>query len=178
MLGESAKAPSSAAKPSEKRAQQLKYPIYNGRPDDLRGPPIVIYHPAFAKLKDDLDNPEQIQVSTEELRCTHQLFETSTAFYNSEQGLIEATRDPWQKLLGMVIRRVASEGGTTVTDGSVTVDLPLYERALICNFEWKQDLGSIGDPGFQGGCSYRKIVVSPAVRFFPHQFHEENQQLS
>lgn len=34
------------------KSQQEKYPVYNGRPANRRGPPIAIYHTAFAQLKD------------------------------------------------------------------------------------------------------------------------------
>ncbi|KAL5514584.1 hypothetical protein ACEPAG_1900 [Sanghuangporus baumii] len=162
-LGLKALAPSTAAKTSEMRSQQSKFPIYNGRPDDLRGPPIAIYHEAFARMKDDLDHPEGIEVTAEELRWTHELFEESTKFYRSEGALVDGTRGLWEKLLGVVIRKLASEGGETIADGGATVDCfssgGSCERALICDFEWKQDLGSSGDAGFQGGCSFRKFIV-------------------
>ena len=34
------------------KSQQEKYPVYNGQPANRRGPPIAIYHTAFAQLKD------------------------------------------------------------------------------------------------------------------------------
>ncbi|KAL5513844.1 hypothetical protein ACEPAG_2605 [Sanghuangporus baumii] len=159
-FGSRAFAPPSAAKTSEMRSQQSKIPIYNGRPGDLCGPHIAIYHEAFARMKDDLDHPEGIEVTAEELKWTHQLFEGSMKFYRSEG--VDGTRDLWEKLLGVVIRKLVSEGGETIANGGATVDCFVSgascERALICDFEWKQDLRNPGDVGFRGGCSYQKIV--------------------
>ena len=38
------------------RSQQEQYLVYNGRPANRRGPPLAIYHTAFAQLKDALQD--------------------------------------------------------------------------------------------------------------------------
>ncbi|KAH8977312.1 hypothetical protein EDB92DRAFT_1918082 [Lactarius akahatsu] len=47
------------------KAEQAKHPIYNGRPAGRRGPPVTIYHKAFAELKDALRD----LTKTEAERC-------------------------------------------------------------------------------------------------------------
>lgn len=41
------------------------------------------------------------------------------------------------------------------------------EPAVVAYFEWKNELGSSGDPGIQVGLTYRKRVVQGVVRLIP-----------
>lgn len=156
-------APSRAALPSEIGTQQEKHPIYNGRPGNLFGPPIAIYHEVFAKLKDDLANADAIQVDECELRTTQALFTASAAFYDNEKDRVKKTKELWQTLLRASINSVVLDGNISITDGAVTCEIGIGLNALLSILEWKKEIGSHGDPAYQGACSYRKFVSQDKV---------------
>lgn len=165
-LATSALAPSIAALPNEMRKAQAGQPLYNGRPDNLRGPPIAIYHKVFAELREDLANLNAIHVSADELKTTHELFALSAAFYGLEKERVKETKSQWERLLGETISAHELDDGSARADGSVMVEVELGLRALLAVFEWKLELGSVGDAGYQGACTFRKFVSQNTVRFF------------
>ncbi|KAL5522069.1 hypothetical protein ACEPAF_1925 [Sanghuangporus sanghuang] len=146
-----------AALPDRLSSEQSKYPIYNGRSDSCRGPPITIYNKAFAELKDALEDVSHIEVTAQELKAAHMLLTMSIKFYYHEGHRMEQTDLELEKLLGYSITNTAPGDGLVRTD--------LHEqRVILACLRWKNELGSEGDAGYHAACSYREYVTDSEVR--------------
>jgi hypothetical protein len=68
-------------------SQQEKYPVYNGRPANRKGPPLAIYHVAFAQLIDALQDLDKVVDPQEMKRVddTAKLFLASTQIYTTDE---------------------------------------------------------------------------------------------
>lgn len=166
-LPHDAAAPLGATDPNMMSSEQEKNPIYNGCPISRRGPPIAIYHEAFARLKDDLDHPDTIQVTAAELRMTHALFLASTEFYENDEDWIMKTRGFWESLLGLRIRRIILDEGTTF---GAAVNPKVGVSALLCSIEWKGEFGSTGDAGYKASSAFCKFAAQSMVYFSDYPF--------
>jgi hypothetical protein len=101
---DAAAAPSSVSNdPALFKSQQEKYPVYNGRPANRRGPPIAIYHTAFAPIKDALQDLNKVVDPLEVRRVddTAKLFLASTKIYKTENDRTENIYPYLCNLLGI-----------------------------------------------------------------------------
>ncbi|KAL5480411.1 hypothetical protein ACEPAI_1681 [Sanghuangporus weigelae] len=141
-----------AALPDRLPSEQSKYPIYNGRSDSCRGPPITIYNKAFAELKDALEDVSNIGVTAQELKAAHMFLTMSIKFYHYEGDRMEQTDLELEKLLGYSI--------TNAAPGDSLVKAYLHEqRVILACLGWRNELGSEGDAGYHAACSYRQYVT-------------------
>jgi hypothetical protein len=159
------------------KEEQVKHPIYNGRPIELHGPPVEIYDETLAKLKHDLsDLSNAPKPSTDYIVQTANLFHASAPIYNSEPLRTKAVYGLLRWLLGADIRLSvkASEDKsnrlTTEGDGAIceTLEDVSYGKktAVVAYLELKNELGLRGDAGLQAALSLRKHVSQKNVRLF------------
>ncbi|KAL5514057.1 hypothetical protein ACEPAG_2818 [Sanghuangporus baumii] len=145
-----------AALPDRLPSEQSKYPIYNGRSDSCRGPPLTIYNKVFAELKDALEDVSNIEVTAQELKAAHMLLTMSVKFYCNEGHRMEQTDLELEKLLGYSI--------TNTAPGDGLVKTYLHEqRVILACLRWRNELGSEGDAGYHAACSYRQYVTDSEV---------------
>ncbi|KAL5480409.1 hypothetical protein ACEPAI_1679 [Sanghuangporus weigelae] len=159
-LVKDASSPSTAADPANIQSQQSNFPIYNGRPDKFRGPPITIYNEAFARLKDDIDNLGDIIPTSTELEITFDLFKEAVKFYSVEP---ERTKVMFKLLEQFFDCPIRKEIRTLNSIGDGVIETETNANgwfAAIAWFELKNEIGSKGDAQYQAVCTYRKHVAS------------------
>ncbi|KAF8718442.1 hypothetical protein AX14_011836 [Amanita brunnescens Koide BX004] len=136
-----APAPSSVSKIS--KGEQDEHPIYNGRPAGRRGPPVTIYHAAFAELRDTLRDPYSVQDKNENrVEDTAKLFLVATEIYETEEERCRAVIPHLKNVLGFTLAK-----SLKTKDG------------VICYIEFKNELGISGDGGVQAALALRKHLV-------------------
>jgi hypothetical protein len=156
------------------KSEQEKHPIYNGRPDNRRGPPIAIYHTAFAQLKDSLQNLDKVVDPQESKRVedTAKLALASTQIYRTEKERTSNVFPYISSLLGIKLR----ENVPTTADGmkkaesdglveQVLDDKTFGENVAIAgHVEAKNELGVAGQCGVQNALGLRKFLANDKVR--------------
>jgi hypothetical protein len=170
-----APAPSSVANSvGTYKEEQVKHPIYNGRPIELHGPPVEIYDETLARLKRDLSDlsiaPEP---SADYIVRTANLFHASAPIYSSEPLRTKAVYEIIQWLLAADIRlsvKASEEKSiklTTEGDGAIleTLEDVSYGKktAVVAYLELKNELGLRGEAGLQAALSLRKHVSQKNV---------------
>ncbi|KAL5522070.1 hypothetical protein ACEPAF_1926 [Sanghuangporus sanghuang] len=152
-LSKNASSPSEAALPGHMPSQQSRCPIYNGRSDNFRGPPISIYCSVFAELKDTLKDLSSIEVTAQEIKAAHALVMRSVKFYEYDGHRMEQTDIQLENLLGFSIANIAPG------DGLIREHIQDQVALLAC-LRWRNELGSVGDAGYHAACSYREYAAS------------------
>ena len=177
---QAAPAPSSVANSVRTyKEEQVKHPIYNGRPIELHGPPVEIYNETLAKLKHDLsDLSNAPEPSAEYIVRIANLFHASAPIYDSEPLRTKAVYGLLRWLLNADIRLSvkASDGKsnrlTTEGDGAICEtleDVSCGEKAAVVAYlELKNELGLRGEAGLQAALSLRKYISQKDVRLSDH----------
>ncbi|KAI0310354.1 hypothetical protein OF83DRAFT_1047641, partial [Amylostereum chailletii] len=125
------------------------------------GPPVTLYHPVFAKLKDQLNNNTSTAVpNREELRLTHDLFNTTSRLFASEHERMEQMVPLMEVLLGVKIVNKSRNRRSRSSGNSVTlVDLGDVS-AVTAIMAWDSELGIGCEAGLQAlGLTYKKHVT-------------------
>ncbi|KAF8635126.1 hypothetical protein AX17_004027 [Amanita inopinata Kibby_2008] len=152
---EGADAPSSVSNSAVKfkNEEQSNHPIYNGRPTRKKGPPLSIYHEAFAILQDVLQNLDTLVDSQEEMRMdnTAKLCLAATAIYSTEADRIAAVQPFIESVLEIKRDGLALQG---INDSDKKA-----EKAIVAHFEWKNELGLSGQCSLQNALSLRKRLI-------------------
>ncbi|KAK2460127.1 hypothetical protein APHAL10511_007806 [Amanita phalloides] len=166
-----AAAPSSVSNsPAMFKSEQEKYPIYDGRLPNRNGPPIAIYHTAFAQLKDSLRDPNKV-VDPQELQRvddTAKLSLASTPIYKTEK---ERTSNVYPYICSLLGIQLHENVATTTdwkkkaeSDGLVKQDLDdktFSEKvAIVGHVEAKNELGVEGQCGVQNMLGLRKFLTN------------------
>ena len=170
-MAQTAPAPSSVSKNVTMfKTEQFARPIYNGRPAGRRGPPVSIYHKAFAELKEALRDPSRVVDRAEQERVEHtaRLFIAATDIYESDDDRYESVIGPLGELLGVAFIAKPNSGDRSFQlDAMVTtpVGSPLDEgvKAIIGCVEFKNELGIGGDCGVQNALGLRKHIARNEV---------------
>jgi hypothetical protein len=173
---QAAPAPSSVANNvGTYKEEQVKHPIYNGRPIDLHGPPVEIYDETLAKLKQDLSDLSNAPApSADYIVQTANLFHASAPIYNSEPFRTKAVCGLLKWLLAADIRlsvraseeksnRLTTEGDAAVCETLEDVSCGKKD-AVVAYLELKNELGLRGEAGLQAALSLRKHVSQKNVR--------------
>ena len=171
-MAKAAPHPSSVSKRANTfRTEQLERPIYNGRPADRRGPPLAIYHKAFAELKEALRDPTMVVDKAEEERVKHtaKLFLAATDIYDNKDERSESVIEHLQKLLDVTfIARPKAKDRSFEPDAIVFAPVgnatDRGEKAIIGCIEFKNELGVGGDCGIQNALGLRKYLAQDEVR--------------
>ena len=169
-------APSSIAKSvTEFLKEQEDNPIYNGRPLETSGPPLAIYVPPFARLKDRLKQVDATVVDPdmhrELIAKTGEFALVSCAIYTNEQQRKKRVFPLLERILDvdLIARHVVSEEGkkSTELDGVDFVAAAGREgpdnRAMYLCLELKNELGMNGASGLQSAYTYRKAISMDKV---------------
>ncbi|KIY68641.1 hypothetical protein CYLTODRAFT_374171 [Cylindrobasidium torrendii FP15055 ss-10] len=151
-IRKTAKAPSDAAKHKFMAATQTPNThaaIFNGRPLELMGAPIAVYHPVFHKFSRELKSG-QTNVTHEDKHHAYELILKSSEWYDSESDRQAAIHRHVEHFLGRSAAKKANLKSGTVAyspDGHVEITSPLCPRGrLMSEFtEIKNGLG-------QGDC--------------------------
>ena len=155
------------------KSQQEKYPIYNGRPANREGPPLAIYHTAFAQLTDTLQNPDKV-VDVQEMKRvddTAKLFLASTQIYQTEKERNDHVYPHIRNLLGIELRETVDSiiGGKKTSESNAVVEQVLDDKtlgntiAIVSHEETKNELGVAGQCEVQNALGLRKILVNDKV---------------
>ena len=83
------------------KQEQVDHPIYNGRPTERRGPPVVIYNEPLAKLKDELRHLADLPEPSDDYGAlTAELFHAAATMYDSEKQRGKVIYTHLERLLG------------------------------------------------------------------------------
>ncbi|CAE6483227.1 unnamed protein product [Rhizoctonia solani] len=150
--------PSKAAQPAAFRIQQAtdNY-ILNGRPAELTGPPIVLYHPVFGRFLRNLQSSEPLSV--EILADTVHYFQTSQNLFQDESTRRLGRDDRSGHLLGTMLGGLLlrAEEYNTRPDGVA----PTSNGAWCIIMEMTNEIGAGGsDPSIQAARSYSRVWKS------------------
>lgn len=166
-------APSSvAASVGKYKQEQINHPIYNGRPIERRGPPVVIYNEPLARLKDELRHLANApEPSADHVSLTADLFHAAATIYDSEKERGNEIYSHLEHLLGTSLNRSVgaheerSNRRTTEADAAVLKPMENFgnKSAVVAYVELKNELGVRGDGGLQAALSLRKYVVQEHV---------------
>ena len=183
-LALSSPAPSEIAGSAAKfKEAQDKHPIYMGRPLNTRtGPPISIYVPAFAHLRDRLASLEgrgvrcaaqddTLEPGPSTLKTVARLFMRSCEFYATEADREDVILPLVETLLEIKLSRHQNMSpGEKKAEfdavGSIPLDATAEAYALVV--EVKNELGLAGASGVQCAFIYEKAVALPSVCTFYH----------
>ncbi|KAH9162832.1 hypothetical protein EDB89DRAFT_2234529 [Lactarius sanguifluus] len=147
------------------KAEQVKRPIYNGRPAGRRGPPVTIYHKAFAELKDALRDLTKVVDKAEEQRVddTAKLFIAATDIYETEAERCKAVIPLLERLLDIAFIEKPKLGKDFEPDAIVTQAIKDVTygamTAVIGYVEFKNEFGIGGDGGVQNALGLRKHLA-------------------
>ncbi|KAF5386995.1 hypothetical protein D9615_001578 [Tricholomella constricta] len=168
-MAKTAPSPSSISKsPKLFKAEQADRPIYNGRPAGRRGPPVAIYHTAFAELKDALRDVTKVVDNAEDQRVddTAKLSLVATDIYNLEDERSKAIIPYLKNLLGIdLIEKAKVKNGKKEFESDAIAteaieDVTYGEKeAIIGHVEFKNEFGIGGDGGVQNVLGLRKHLA-------------------
>ena len=170
--------PSSVSKKAATfRSEQGKNPIYNGR-HNRHGPPLSIYHAAFAELQDDLRDLNRVVDPHEEKRVetTAKLCTEAADIYESEDDRSHATLPYIESLLGIQIQekvKIGTLGRKKVSEADALGEVDIRDdrfgkkTAPIAAFEFKVELGISGQCGLQNALTLRKRLAEDKVCHSP-----------
>lgn len=172
-MARTAPSPSSISKDANKfKIEQDKRPIYNGRPAVRRGPPVTIYHTAFAKLKDALGDLTRVVDKDEVGRVddTAKLFLAATNIYPDEDQRSKAIIPHLKNLLGIDIIEKPKVGNgrkdsepDAIATGAIQDASFGKKIAVIGYVEFKNEFGIGGDCGVQNALGLRKYLAQEKV---------------
>jgi hypothetical protein len=138
--------------------------IYNGRPVEYTGPPIQIYHPAFATfIRESLDTTTKL--TPELLNAAKKLIGTSLAHYPDALARRKALESlnllesiPTCSMEFTIAKSVVRPDGSAIVDVGKSLTIP-YEI-----MELKNEIGTGGmDPHTQAEYGYASIFCTPEV---------------
>ena len=139
--------------------------IHNNRPLGLSGPPIQIYHPAFATfIRESLDTTTTLTPET--LDMARELINVSLEFHEDElRRKTELEKlEFWRSILST---DYASDSTVIDPDGSITVRPHGGRRTAIRIVELKNEIGEgKSDPIMQAERRYVSIFCSTGVGLF------------
>ncbi|KAH9027874.1 hypothetical protein EDB85DRAFT_1972594 [Lactarius pseudohatsudake] len=165
-MAKTAPAPSSVARnPRLFNDEQAQRPIYNGRPADKRGPPITIYHKAFAELKDTLRDITKVVDRAEENRVndTAQLFTAATDIYDTKDERRNAVIRHLKNLLDITLIEkpgVEKDFGSGAIAAEAIKDVTYGRKEAIIGYvEIKNEYGAGGDCNVQNALGLRKHLA-------------------
>jgi hypothetical protein len=156
------------------KEEQVKRPIYNGRPIELHGPPVEIYDETLAKLKHDLsDLSNAPEPSADYIVQTANLFHASAPIYLSEPLRTKAVHGLLRWLLDadvqLSVKASEEKSKRLITEGDAAVCETLEDdscgkkAAVVAYLELKNELGLRGEAGLQAALSLRKYVCQKDV---------------
>jgi hypothetical protein len=155
--------PSSAARISNLITQQRDYPVMNGRPADLSGLPIQLFHPVFSATQEAMHSPDT-SPDASDYAITHALLTRSAGLYAKEEKREEAILPLLKEILKINLLRVVNANNTR-PDFSYVVDCDGFLSSLAGLVEIKNEIGTGGsDPAMQAGFSYREFWCVDEVR--------------
>lgn len=169
-----AAAPSSVSNsPAMFKSEQEKRPIYDGRPANRRGPPITIYHTAFAQLKDSLQDLNKV-VDPQELKRVDdaaKLTLASTQIYQTEKERASNVYPYICSLLGIKLREnvATTTGGKKKAESDALIEQDLHDKtlgenvAIVGHLELKNELGVAGQCAVQNTRGLRKFLANDKV---------------
>jgi hypothetical protein len=160
------------------KQEQVNHPIYNGRPIERRGPPVVIYNESLARLKDELRHLANApEPSADYIALTARLFHAAATIYDSEKDRGNEIYGYLERLLGTSLdrsvsaREERSNRRTTEADAIIRTPIESHsfgdQSAVVAYVELKNELGVRGDGGLQAALSLRKYVVQEHVELLP-----------
>jgi hypothetical protein len=136
--------------------------VYNCRPPDLSGPPIQIYHPAFATfIRESLDTTTELTPET--LDMARELICASLEFYEDESQRKAALEKLtfWKSILSTDHNLDSS---SICADGSTSACSRGSRRIPVQIVELKNEIGEGGsDPIVQAERSHAAIFCSTRV---------------
>ncbi|KAI0351578.1 hypothetical protein OH77DRAFT_931829 [Trametes cingulata] len=166
--GRRRQSPSQEAAPSRLRWTQIpdgEDPIYNGRPIDLTGVPITIYHPAFSTFLRVWNGDDELE--QHEIACARSFVRACAGIYESDadrvialdkSGIPDSVHDT---ILTQITLRL-SPNKKIEPDGVVRATVGLgIPRPLICITQVKSEIGQGGcDPNDQSQQCYKAFYCS------------------
>ncbi|KAI0295433.1 hypothetical protein B0F90DRAFT_1670097 [Multifurca ochricompacta] len=152
------------------KSEQEKRPIYEGHLANRRGPPIAIYHTAFAQLKDSLQDLNKV-VDPQELKRvddTAKLILASTQIYRTEKEHATMVFSYLRSLLGIKLREnvTTTTGGENRAESDALVEQDLHDKtfgekvATVGHLELKNELGVTGQCAVQNTLGLRKLLTN------------------
>ncbi|KAI0301746.1 hypothetical protein B0F90DRAFT_293276 [Multifurca ochricompacta] len=152
------------------KSEQEKRPIYDGRPANRGGPPIAIYHTAFAQLKDSLQDLNKVVDPHEVKRVgdTAKLILASTQIYETERERASIIYPYICSLLGIELREnvATTTGGKNKAESNALVEQDLDDKtfgknvAIVGHLELKNELGVAGQCAVQNTLGLRKLLTN------------------
>ena len=171
---QAALAPSSVtASVTKYKEEQQVHPIFNGRPLERRGPPVVIYNESLAKLKHELRNiSNSPEPPASHIASTAELFHVAAEIYKTEDQRGKEIYDYLERLVGQPLDRSVRSFGkssklATEVDATIVQNIqhPSFgKKAVVAYVVLKTELGMRGDGGLQGALSFRKYVAGKDVK--------------
>lgn len=134
------------------KCEQVKRPIWNGRPANYQGPPIEVFHPAFSQFRKNCANPK-VEPSAIDYANAHAYAQCSMELYSDSERrtvslylLAESLGNNW-------ITRTHNDG--TAPDGSF-LTFTCKKTITKCFLDYKHEIGTgSSDPIIQGGLYHR-----------------------
>ncbi len=158
------------------QSEQEKRPIYNGRPFERRGSPVVIYDESLAKLKQQLGNlSKELEPPGDYVRRTAKLFLAAAKIYKSESKRGKPIWNHLSDLLGvpnkfdLAVQALKANSMQKATEADALFRVNIEDEtfgqkeAIVVYMELKNELGSGGDGGLQAALSLRKYVTQESV---------------
>jgi hypothetical protein len=183
MANAASPSPSSIPTDTKKyKIEQEDHPIYNGRSGDRRGPPITIYHPVLAELKDTLMNPTKVVDEHESQRVnnTAKLVLASTAIYDSEKERGKAIYDHLKALLEINTLdetvKTKDDRGKMVAEADFIFKQEIRDntfeskKAPVIFGELTNELGINGQRGPQNALTLRRHLAAKKVGIYDSCF--------
>ncbi len=145
--------PSSGATRANFESQQYKYPVLNGRPSTLYGPPIGLFHPVFDMMRATIQNAN-MPLPPQQYEDTRELLSVSSEFYGTETSRLSRIKPTLHRLLKSMFVNVRSE--RMESDG--VIQHPSCDgNAYVVILEAKNEIGEGGsDPYNQVSLAFRK----------------------
>ncbi|KAH9847048.1 hypothetical protein C2E23DRAFT_863651 [Lenzites betulinus] len=191
----SAPSPSAMAADSQAFADaQNKHFLYDGR--SATGPPVTIYHPAFARLKEDLNGIDRIvlrnDLRVDLLSLTYKLCVASLKIYEKESAFVQAAVPLLRQILDANFSlgfKIHDSSQSFIAEFDAAARISLQDAgeddpvAIYACVDFKKDLGKGGAGGVQM-CYYERIgnvsccpsiLISfsgPYIRFYGAVFAE------
>ena len=167
-------APSTAANVISLLHTQRNEPIFITRPHSTRGPPITIYHSAFAEFRRNLKTRRDLGIPPEYYKIVSSFLVTSCALYASERERRNALLPFLKLLLRQTIKSGQLEDGCSSDGISVTkVSLgSMGIMALLLLWELKNEIGTGGcDPSTEASFSFTRWWATNDVSSRAYPYH-------
>ena len=166
--------PSLAANISSLLHTQEKNPIFMTRPHSTHGPPITIYHSAFADFHRNLRTRRDLDIPSEYYRAVSSFLVASCALYPSKRARQNALLPFLKFLCGHTIGSGQLSDGSSSDGISITkVKLGSVETmALLLLLELKNEIGTGGcDPSTQASFSFTRWWALNDVSSRAYPYH-------